>query len=262
MKISLMSDLHLEFDPDFSPTNPGSDVLVLAGDIFVADYFTRSEASPYYAKAQQVKDFFKHCRKEWARVVYIPGNHEYYYGYIDTADQILADVVAEYDVTFLQKDYVDIEGVRFFGGTLWTDVGGRNPISEYEIRRSMNDYRLIERKSDHRKFTPLDSARIHNDTLSAMKSAFDGHEGQKVVLTHHAPSYQSVHEKYKHDVYVNHAYYSNLDQFVATLAPEYWFHGHMHNCFDYTIGKTRVVCNPKGYRNENPDFNPNLILNL
>ena len=33
MKIQEMSDLHLEFDPDFRPVNEGSDVLILAGDI-------------------------------------------------------------------------------------------------------------------------------------------------------------------------------------------------------------------------------------
>lgn len=255
-----MSDLHLEFDPDFSPTNPGSDVLILAGDIFVADYFTRSEASPYYDKAKKVKAFFKHCRKEWSRVVYIPGNHEYYYGDIITTDKILSEVASEYDVTFLQKDYVDIEDVRFFGGTLWTDVGGGNPISEYTIRNGLNDFRLIKKTS--RKFTPLDSAQIHRDTLSIMRSSFEEYEGKKVVVSHHAPSYQSVHEKYKQDVYMNHAYYSNLDQFVATLAPDLWVHGHTHTCFDYKIANTRVVCNPKGYKNENPYFDPNMILTI
>jgi hypothetical protein len=26
-----------------------------------------------------------------------------------------------------------------------------------------------------------------------------------------------------------------------------WVHGHMHDPFDYTLGETRVICNPRGY---------------
>jgi len=26
-----------------------------------------------------------------------------------------------------------------------------------------------------------------------------------------------------------------------------WVHGHTHDPYDYVIGETRVVCNPRGY---------------
>jgi hypothetical protein len=26
-----------------------------------------------------------------------------------------------------------------------------------------------------------------------------------------------------------------------------WTHGHTHHKFDYMIGETRIVCNPRGY---------------
>jgi hypothetical protein len=26
-----------------------------------------------------------------------------------------------------------------------------------------------------------------------------------------------------------------------------WTHGHTHHVFDYRIGSTRIVCNPRGY---------------
>jgi hypothetical protein len=40
--------------------------------------------------------------------------------------------------------------------------------------------------------------------------------------------------------------------------------GHVHNCFDYMIGDTRVVCNPRGYVGEKTcgDFDPNFIMEL
>lgn len=50
-----------------------------------------------------------------------------------------------------------------------------------------------------------------------------------------------------------------------------WFHGHVHNSFDYNIGGTRVLTNPKGYPvqgrdgqwyNENEDFDPNKTVEI
>ena len=47
---------------------------------------------------------------------------------------------------------------------------------------------------------------------------------------------------------MNGAYHSDLTEFIMDR-PEIklWVHGHMHDDFDYMIGDTRVVCNPRGY---------------
>jgi hypothetical protein len=37
-------------------------------------------------------------------------------------------------------------------------------------------------------------------------------------------------------------------------------HGHTHSPFDYQVGATRIVCNPKGYSGENPNFDPALTI--
>ena len=45
------------------------------------------------------------------------------------------------------------------------------------------------------------------------------------------------------------------------IATWLWIHGHTHESFDYEIGKTRVICNPRGYapieinKEFKPDFN-------
>lgn len=33
-------------------------------------------------------------------------------------------------------------------------------------------------------------------------------------------------------------------------APMLWVHGHTHEAFDYRIGNTRVIVNPRAYPNE------------
>ena len=43
-----------------------------------------------------------------------------------------------------------------------------------------------------------------------------------------------------------------------------WIHGHVHNNFDYMIGDTRVICNPRGYEmyQENFEFKPDLEVDI
>ncbi|VUM19025.1 hypothetical protein PGKDCPLP_03529 [Stenotrophomonas maltophilia] len=50
-----------------------------------------------------------------------------------------------------------------------------------------------------------------------------------------------------------------------------WVHGQVHDSLDYRIGRGRVVCNPLGYPiphrkkgviPENPDFDPNFVIEV
>jgi predicted phosphodiesterase len=79
-----------------------------------------------------------------------------------------------------------------------------------------------------------------------------------------APSMQSVADEYKQQP-SSAAYASRLDSLVEQA--DLWVHGHMHEPFDYRIGKCRVVCNPCGYRTrsgatENAAFDPDFIIEL
>ena len=51
-----------------------------------------------------------------------------------------------------------------------------------------------------------------------------------------------------HDVLMNGAYSSELDEYIMDHPQiKLWTHGHTHEDFDYMIGSTRIVCNPRGY---------------
>ena len=81
------------------------------------------------------------------------------------------------------------------------------------------------------------------------------------MVTHHAPSIRSIADRYKLDP-VSAAFASNMDDFILEYQPRLWIHGHTHESFDYKIGKTRVVCNPRGYASteENKRFRPDYTL--
>ena len=69
-----------------------------------------------------------------------------------------------------------------------------------------------------------------------------------VVVGHHAPCKASTHPKYIDDTMMNGAYSSDLSDFILDRpCIKLWVHGHMHDTFDYMVGSTRVVCNPRGY---------------
>lgn len=77
---------------------------------------------------------------------------------------------------------------------------------------------------------------------------------------------RSVSERYKQEL-TSCAFASNLDFLVEQA--DYWVHGHTHDSFDYTLGKCRVLCNPRGYpinrmtgAYENPEFDSQLIVEV
>jgi hypothetical protein len=71
-----------------------------------------------------------------------------------------------------------------------------------------------------------------------------------IVVGHHAPSKSSTHPRYKNEVLMNGAYSSDMNEFILNNRQiKVWTHGHTHEVFDYMIGTTRIVCNPRGYIN-------------
>ena len=47
---------------------------------------------------------------------------------------------------------------------------------------------------------------------------------------------------------MNGGYSSSLDEFIMDHPQiKLWTHGHTHEPFDYMVGETRIVCNPRGY---------------
>ena len=101
-------------------------------------------------------------------------------------------------------------------------------------------------------------AEVHFPLAVMLAEPFDG---KTVVVTHHAPSSQSVHPRYARDL-LTPAFASNLEKLMDGDRAALWIHGHMHESFDYEIYDTRVVCNPRGYapRALAPDFRPDLVV--
>ena len=108
-----------------------------------------------------------------------------------------------------------------------------------------------KRKKEPSHFSPQDAVVDHKKMIGYIQTVIEGKFDQKfVVVGHHAPSKVSTHPRYVHDTLMNGAYSSSLDGYIMEHPQiKLWTHGHTHEDFDYMVGSTRIVCNPRGYIN-------------
>ena len=236
MRIQLASDLHLEFlarhFPDERLIAPASqaDVLVLAGDIGLVT---------------TAVDLFK----DWpVPVLYVAGNHEGYHECWEAVQEQLTDKARGTSVRVLERKAVDFGGVRFLGCTLWTDyrLGGTHTQAQLmeNARRCLHDHRVIQTR-DGGRFLPADALRDHERSRAWLREELcRPYDGTTVVITHHGPHPLSVHPRYAGDI-TSAAFVSDLTELVQKA--DFWLHGHVHDSFDYHVGRCRVVSNPQGY---------------
>ena len=253
MKIQIVSDIHLGLAPCNIP-DVGADLLILAGDIH----------RPLEALA-------------WAKtlpmpIVYVPGNHEYYGSSLPATDRLLRELSQGSNVTLLNCGETHIDGVRVLGATLWTDflLNGDGP----EWQKTMDEAQHFSRD-----FTRIAVDEEGLEALSPMHCAalFRRHAnwleerlakpfaGTTVVVTHFAPSVGSVAPRFAGSS-LNACFVSDLEGLVEKSGAVLWVHGHTHDSFDYRIGGTRVLANPRGYvkdgKAENAAFDPGLTVNV
>lgn len=278
MKIKVVSDLHLEFSDVDIPNDDNIDVLILSGDILVArDLHDHPEPIdplvPLGSKqtaAVRYREFLQRCSARFPHVIYIAGNHEFYHGrFHATIDWLREECVKYPNIHYLEQDTVVIDDVVFVGGTLWTDMNKGDPLTQHAIRDMMSDFRVI--KNDKNGFVsmkPADVIKRHMQTKEYFKHVLDSHKDQQcVVVGHHTPSHLSCHPRYADDTLMNGGYHSDLSEFIMDH-PQIvlWTHGHTHHVFDYLIGTTRVVCNPRGYHaddySEETGWNPNMFVEI
>ena len=250
MKLHILSDLHIEFEM-FDPPQTGADVVILEGDIHVGKKGLAWAQANFSTQP----------------VIYVFGNHEYYGKAFPKHVGDLKQSTTGTNIHVLENDRLVIGGVTFLGCTLWTDFKlFRDPkLAGYHATQTMTDYRKIRVNPQYRKLRSVDTAVVHAKSLRWLYEEVETlkSNGNKVVIiTHHAPSKQSVSELYKEDI-LSAAYASHLDRFVEESSATLWVHGHIHTQQDYTVGSTRVVCNPRGYPDErNESFIPDFVVEV
>ena len=255
MKIKVLSDLHLEFEKPSSDFGPGTgDVLVLAGDICTA---VDLESDAFNMKCLYL-NFFRKCSEGFNKVFYVMGNHEHYHWTLqETANTLRKHLPSNFTLLDNSSEYY--EGVHFVGATMWADWCNR---SEHMMRvgaSRMSDYEVIDYAFPGMALQPSDTLYEHDNTIQWFKQCLPTLRGKVVVITHHAPSFQSISDDYVTSETIG-AYASSLEGIIHEYNPTLWIHGHIHDTRDYMINQTRILCNPKGYPRKD-DTNGNFDIN-
>lgn len=271
MKAWIISDLHATH-ADFRSNSfeiPEADICLCAGDISGFIEFGL--------------DFLKKKIAPSIPVVAVLGNHDFYGSPIDRALEIARREAFGSDIEILENDTLEIGDVRIIGATLWTDFeipwGGAEsddiPINERRelalsvCRQYMLDFHEIYRSEPFSDGIPglITSRELihrHHESRAFIATQLaKPWTGSTVVLTHHAPSPRSLIQKYLGHP-SNAAFASDMTDIIRRGRPDFWIHGHMHEYLDYIEDRTRVICNPLGYRHERGinGFRPGLVIDL
>lgn len=248
MKIFEISDLHTEYwERDF--WKRGESILETIGysleELKTADMFficgDLNAPNFEYNTHLRHERFFDECLSFGKPVIFITGNHEYYHESIVEVDEYfsklkerkLSNGFQQYEnFYFLNNDFVDINGVRIFGSTLWTNLNNSvesfqsnqmNYAPEFFVaHKGMNDSRRIKIRPEedlHKEIfdqlladPSIDTeallqekiAKNHFDILynlvlfsrgfKALVKAFRSKpkDSPFIVLSHHAPSFNAV----------------------------------------------------------------------
>jgi predicted phosphodiesterase len=267
VKFQLLSDLHLETQPhlQFAPA-PGAELLVLAGDI----------GSYQPGSALPGEDFglerFSPARGWPVPVLFVPGNHEYDNLDFDATHARLRQTCERLGITWLERETLVLQGVRFIGTTLWSDFDAL-ALQQPDTTRALKQRDKGLRAANF--YLPKTCATLRGEPLlaegwrelglecqawlrEALSQPFDG---PTVVVTHFAPSLRSADPRY--GLTPGTAGFCNaLDDLLPQA--QLWLHGHLHCRHDYRLGNCRVVANPLGYarKGEQEGFRPDLVLQV
>ena len=281
MKIQLLSDLHLESNPNFmAQPLPGADLLVLAGDIgsYQNGSLLSSMAISDFGLARFSPLPVAQGGVGWPTpVFFLPGNHEYDGLDFDVAHSRLREACERLGLIWLERESVLLQGVRFVGSTLWTDFDalsteqartrditlGEQLNAREKAFRAANFY--LTKNHAFRNGQPMLADAVREEGLKSQswlrQALAEPFDGPTVAVTHFAPSLQSADPRY--GVTPGSAGFCNSLDELLPLA-RLWLHGHLHCPVDYVKHGCHVVSNPLGYarKGEQAGFKPDLLMEI
>ena len=134
MKLYVTSDIHLEYGDCVIENKDNADVLILGGDIMLAQVM-HDHQEPSLGRAQTFRDFLKRCSFQFPHVIYVAGNHEFYNGNWPIGIEYLREECAKFpNIYFMENDCKTIDDfdrqyplqdVQFLGQMSLKDPGDK-----------------------------------------------------------------------------------------------------------------------------------------
>lgn len=218
MKIAIISDLHPVHWKHFTPVIES-----------IAKSIEEEQPDVLVNAGDCESDFVqRELESMCENYIYVPGNHDYYGARAPGLQDGLTRQV--------------IGGKTFVTATLWSDLSTHERAPDV-VGSYLSDFRLIKGMTTD----------YYQQLHDSHKRFLNGIETADVVVTHHLPSFRSVHERWLNGGLANCGFASMLDDTITKIGAKLFIHGHTHDRCVYKHGDTLVACNPLGYPNENPD---------
>lgn len=298
MNFYVASDLHLEFGLSSEsnlwniPKDAKDSCLILAGDILTYNLIVgESNVNLRF----QINKLLTLWFKSFQRILVITGNHEYYHAKLS-----ISEIDSHYKKFYMEgsfitdakyrEEYLESPNITFLsnseefwfedcvvvGTTLWTEaVDGCDPTNSFNDFNYIHQFKIkseLDRYSSYNELHRSQRDQLEKTLLKLRKDV--GTDIPIVVVTHHAPSFKSIHPDYV-EYNPTSTEYNNINQFIkykklndfyavemkeALSSADVWIHGHVHHKAIYLYpninpgeGDCLILCNPRGYE-EKPNF--------
>ena len=242
MKIHPVSDVHLGWaDAPPLPKFHKSDVCVLVGDIGTVKH------------DRLYRWYLKELKKRFKYIIMIMGNHEFYGAPFEQGLESAQKLADEFGVILMDvnlgTENLEIDGVTFWGSTLWTDLNQNDFFARNAFVTNLNDSKVIVG------YTADEYLKQHNDSVAKINWDAD------VVISHHRPIFR------KHiDFEIQDNTYSfcctQLEDRIYDSNIKYWFYGHTHDNSNIDVGGTKVISNQLSCSPNSPQYDPKFFVEV
>lgn len=223
MKLAVASDIHIEENPLDRFDDQGADAIVLAGDI--------------HASPNGLREFVQSLPLSIPKILVL-GNHEYDHWRFPALGFALDDYRVALrelaNVHLLERERLDLGEVTILGAT---------PLDRFPSRRPIESEHGLDARIDRRTARSPQDPRGNHAVVAPRATPLEEADGRRDA---HGALVRSFREG-KPTGPIDGFFASNLDELMEQVGPALWIHGHLHNPSDYVVGRTRVVCNPRGY---------------
>jgi predicted phosphohydrolase len=239
----LFSDIHLEFNKTYPKITPLSDYLFLAGDIGIITY-------------DNFEYFFDYCSKNWKKVFYVLGNHEYYnkktYNIMNEKYKYFFE---KYDnIYLLDNSYYELDEIVIIGSTLWSEITDTFDLNDFTKIHEYDETK--KRKYGLSKDT---FNKLHSESVDFLIETINKFDKKIIIMTHFPPIREMTSDPKYEDQSENIKNYFASDILLDTKINKKniicWIFGHTHYSTDFKLNKIRLISNQLGYTEEKCKFN-------
>jgi predicted MPP superfamily phosphohydrolase len=228
--IQYVSDLHIDTHQYIPKIKPSSNYLAICGDI----------GQPY---AKQYKEFIENQSKNFEKIFFVPGNHDFDLGSIYNKDKVkkwepyIKKICSELkNVYYLNCDTYQLNNdVLIMGSILWS-----KPIlyPNDSVWVDFNPYRS----------SYLEHVIEHNKHVEWISKTINQNKDKKIImLTHFVPTFQLIEDKYKkRGEYCTSRYATDLEYLIKEPIKA-WICGHTHSVMTCNINGITCAVNAYGY---------------